>query len=755
MRNTFLFWLFVFVAIAFIVTLGMSFFIQTDQTRANAAYLIGLKIEDAKKQIRTARENVETVRSQTDANALIKARALAEFIRLDPAMLKDRARLEATRRLLDVDELHVSDEKGILIASIPEQYQGYDMASSPQSAAFMPCITDPAFELAQDPKPKGIDQSKIFQYVGVARKDRPGIVQIGYQPKRLQEAMEVADIANLSTGFRIGTHGTVMVSRNKIVVSSANPADIGKTLAEIGVKRFNYDPDAIDYIADIDGEKHICVNEPYDDYMLVGVLPYKEIYLSRNGMIVFLLVSNLILFGVVFVLVSELVQRMVINGIYKVNHSLAKIAAGDLSERIEVNSSREFVELSNGINSTVAALKTAIAEAKERIDAELRFAKAIQHSAIPTIFPPYPERTEFEIFASMDTAKEVGGDFYDFFFIDDDHLALLIADVSDKGIPAALFMMTSKTMIKSLAESGLPPGKIFTEANRNLCEHNETGMFVTALMGILEISTGKLTCVNAGHCQPLLQKHGGRYEFLKLDPGLVLAGVEHSIYREIEIQLEPGDRLCFYTDGVTEALNADQELFSDARLLKILRREQARSLSVTELLPYIRREIATFAGNAEQADDITMLAFEYKGKSRQLKERTLPAKLEKLGELIEFVTAELKANHCPPRAQAQIILAVEEIFVNIASYAYTPAAGEATIRCSVTDCPLQVEIQFLDCGTPYNPLDEPAPDTTQPLETRETGGLGILLAKASMDDIDYEYTNGRNILTIKKRLADA
>ncbi len=615
MRKTFQKWLFLFVAVAFLVTFGISFSIETRQAKHNAVGLIKLKMEDARKQIVVNRENVATIRAIADATALAKARALAKMIELQPSVLRNREELENIRRRLDVDELHVSDAKGILIASIPAEYEGYDMASSAQSGAFVAALRDPAFALAQEPKGKGIN-GEIFQYAGVARIGQPGIVQIGYHPKRLQEAMEVAAIENLAAGFRIGKGGRIIIGQAGKIVSIDDRAFIGKSLVEYGFSAAQLAGDAA-FVVTLQGVKYIGLSQRQEGNTLVGILPHAEMYVGRNEMGAFLVVCNLVLFAVVFVLVSFLVQRVVIDGIYSVNRSLEKITKGDLGERVEVKTNTEFAALSEGINSTVAALKNAIGEAAARIDAELEFARAIQLSSLPNVFPPYPERTEFEVYATMHTAKEVGGDFYDFFLIGERRLAVLIADVSGKGIPAALFMMTAKTLIQNLAESGLPPAKVFAEANKHLCANNEMVMFVTAFMGILELDTGRFSFVNAGHNPPLLKRAGGPYMWLKVPPGFVLGGMEGIGYGQDTLQLQAGDTLYLYTDGVTEALNPEQALFSEPRLEATLNAEAARNMDVTRLLKHVKQEIDLFAAGAEQADDITMLGIEYKGRGPQ------------------------------------------------------------------------------------------------------------------------------------------
>ena len=247
---------------------------------------------------------------------------------------------------------------------------------------------------------------------------------------------------------------------------------------------------------------------------------------------------------------------------------------------------------------------------KERIGAELNVATQIQADMLPRIFPAFPARTEFDIYATMDPAKEVGGDFYDFFLVDDDHLAVVVADVSGKGVPAALFMVIAKTLIKNHAQNRETPAEVFTHTNAQLCEGNDAGLFVTAWMAVLEISTGKLIYVNAGHNPPLLQRAGGSYEWLRSRPGFVLAGMEGMRYRENEMELNPGDRLFLYTDGVTEATDANKELYGDDRLQAALDRQG--NVPVRQLLTGIKESIDAFVGDAEQFDDITMLGLEYR-----------------------------------------------------------------------------------------------------------------------------------------------
>ena len=241
---------------------------------------------------------------------------------------------------------------------------------------------------------------------------------------------------------------------------------------------------------------------------------------------------------------------------------------------------------------------------------ELNMATEIQTSMLPSTFPAFPDREEFGLYASMDPAKEVGGDFYDFFMIDEDRLGIVIADVSGKGVPAALFMMISKTIIKNYAMLGISASEVLTRANKALCEQNKTRMFVTVWIGILEISTGKMTCSNGGHEYPAIC-HDGKFELLKDRHGLVLGAMEESVYREYEIQFEKGDKIFVYTDGVPEATNAEYEQFGTDRTVDAL--NVKATADPEELLKIVRSSVDDFVGNAEQYDDLTMVSLEYRG----------------------------------------------------------------------------------------------------------------------------------------------
>ncbi|MCK8058474.1 MULTISPECIES: SpoIIE family protein phosphatase [unclassified Fusibacter] len=470
-----------------------------------------------------------------------------------------------------------------------------------------------------------------------------------------------------------------------------------------------------------------------------------------------ILIGMFVATGIVVIWAANKFSKKISKPILMLNDGVKIISNGDFSNKVEIETGDEIEELGASFNKMtkdlvdhIENLKKVTAE-KERIGAELDVATKIQASMLPYIFPAFPDRKEFDIYATMEPAKEVGGDFYDFFLIDQTHLGIVIADVSGKGVPAALFMVITKTLIKNYAQLGMPAAEVFTKSNDQLCEGNDAGMFVTAFMGILEIETGKFDYVNAGHNPPLIKKSDGEFEWIKAPAGFVLAGMEGINYKQQSLMLEPDDVIYLYTDGVTEATNLENELFAESRLQTILNENKESTL--TELLGSIKTNIDAFVGAAPQFDDITMLAFEYKGLGK-IEVIDLPAQVDQLHTVLDFITGQLEKNQCPMKVMTQINIAVEEIFVNIAHYAYasTPeGVGDVGISFKVEENPACAIIEFSDRGIPYNPMELEDPDLTLSADDRKIGGLGIYMVKKSMDEVAYKYHEGKNVLTIQKR----
>ena len=429
-----------------------------------------------------------------------------------------------------------------------------------------------------------------------------------------------------------------------------------------------------------------------------------------------------------------------------VNNYLRDISTGTFPEEpLDLHTKDELLMTAQCINEMTESLKE-----KERISGELQIATDIQAHMLPCIFPPFPDHNEFDIFASMTPAKEVGGDFYDFFMIDEKHLAVVIADVSGKGVPAALFMVIAKTLIKNYAQMNMEPCHVFTKVNQLLCEGNEAGLFVTAWMGVLDIESGKLTYVNAGHNPPMIKLADGGFTYLKSRPGFVLAGLDTTRYKQSELMMAPGDKLFLYTDGVTEATNIQQQLYGEQRLSDFLNAHL--SDNVNETLQHLKDDIAVFVGDAPQFDDITMLMLDYQKKSiaDNMFERTFPASIDALNDVLSFVEEELEKADCSMKASMQITVAVEELFVNIAHYAYPGESGSMKLGIEVDNG--TATLQFVDYGVPFDPMQKDDPDVTLDVESRDVGGLGIFMVKKTMDHVQYERKGNQNVLTITKEI---
>ncbi len=457
----------------------------------------------------------------------------------------------------------------------------------------------------------------------------------------------------------------------------------------------------------------------------------------------------LLLLGIMLLLAFALILNRTAKwskSLARIDSYLDEVGSGEFPEEpLEMNSKDELGHIGNSINQMVDSLKE-----KERISAELSIATDIQANMLPNIFPPFPEHDEFSIFATMEPAKEVGGDFYDMYMVDQKHLAIAVGDVSGKGVPAALFMVIAKILMKNHAQSGLEPNEVFTRMNHTLCEGNDTGYFVTAWMGVLDLETGELHYANAGHTPPLLRQKDGVFRYVKNRPGLVLGAMDGMKYKLGTMHMNPGDRLFLYTDGVTETMNEANELYGPDRLSAYL--TQHGGDDIYDLLLNLRQELATFAGNAAQFDDITMLLMEFRkaAHNTDFSEQTFPASDAELASAIAFVEQALEKTPCSPKDAMQISLAAEEVFVNIAHYAYIGQSGNITLGTRYKDGVFS--LQFTDSGIPFNPLDRDEPDLSQSAEDRTVGGLGIFLVKKTMDDLSYQQKDGQNILTLQKRI---
>ncbi|MGX8706469.1 MAG: PP2C family protein-serine/threonine phosphatase, partial [bacterium] len=437
-----------------------------------------------------------------------------------------------------------------------------------------------------------------------------GTVIVAIDPSLMSFSLDLSKLIGPLAFLHVGIKGSFDFIRPSGIIAAGERQWQSLSQAELELLRAQ--PDGAFFTAPMFGTDSLCRAERMEDGMIMLLrLPLDEIYASRNTQLYESCFQDILLVAVIYIMISLLLEELVVNNLRWINGSLGKITSGELGEVVEVRSSSEFASLSDDINHTVDALKGYIDAAEKRIEKELSFAAAIQDAALPKNFTF--KRNDFELFALMNPAKEVGGDFYDFFFVSYNRLALVIADVSGKGIPAALFMMRAKTAIRSLAVKGSDPDAILHDANNMLCEGNNAQMFVTAWLGIVDLITGCMRCANAGHEYPAVMRVGGNYELLKDKHGLALACMENMRFKTYELKLEPGDRLFVYTDGVPEAIDPDFQQYGSTRMLEKLNTMKDWRMDAT--LPALRQDIADFAETAEQFDDITMLGFIYNGPS--------------------------------------------------------------------------------------------------------------------------------------------
>jgi PAS domain S-box-containing protein len=394
---------------------------------------------------------------------------------------------------------------------------------------------------------------------------------------------------------------------------------------------------------------------------------------------------------------------------------------------------------------------------KERMEDELNVAREIQMSMLPLIFPAFPNRKELEVFATLTPAREVGGDFYDFFFIDERRFCFGIGDVSDKGVPAALFMAVTKTLMKSRAMDDLSTASILTHVNDELSRENDSSMFVTVFLAILDITTGTLTYTNAGHNPPYIRRADG--ELVRLDKrhGPVVAAMEGITYSETKDRLNEGDLILLYTDGVTEAMNPTRELFGEEQLRDVLGEQTGDSAE--EVVQQLGGKVREFEAGAEQADDTTILGLNFRGAfqenlAKRLLELRLKNELSEIGNANRQVSEFIEALGIESKFRRQLNIVLDELLNNVISYAYEDDE-EHEIQVTVELTGPRLVVNITDDGIPFNAFSQEEPDTEADLEDRAVGGLGIHLVRNLMDEVNYQRGIGRNIVTLVKQLEES
>ena len=589
-------WLFIVTAVVLVINWGFTFLLQTQSARQSAQYTLTDASKDIAQNYAGIQKTQEGIATLSETLVLNDTRAIARAVDgMGGADAVNETVLQFWRELYGLECVSLISQEGELLVSVGD---------SPLYMGLLGKLSAGKV----DYQSARLSASRVV----AGARCSGALVQSVIDTGSISQTLNQSGLYDTLSTFHVGTDGGFdIVSR---VGYSIGGDHRGQILTEwnIAAKRLNAGETF--FTEEMFKVKSYCRVERLEDgALLLTHLPENEVFANRDIQAYETALADILLFAVIYLLISVLVQHIVVNNLQRVNASLDRITEGDLNEIVNVRNASEFASLSDDINHTVSVLKGYITAAEKRMEQELEFARSIQDAALPKHFK-YP-RQDFELFAMMDPAKEVGGDFYDFFFVDNDHMGLVIADVSGKGIPAALFMMRAKTTLRGLAESGRAPSEILARANNVLCEGNDAEMFVTAWIGIIDLNTGEMRCANAGHEYPMIMRAGGEYALFKDKHAMALAAMENMRFSEYEMKLNPGDRLFVYTDGVPEAINVDEQQYGTDRLVQKL--NTLRSASMSDTLPAVREDVAEFAGDAEQFDDITMLGFAYYGAERR------------------------------------------------------------------------------------------------------------------------------------------
>ena len=429
------------------------------------------------------------------------------------------------------------------------------------------------------------------------------------------------------------------------------------------------------------------------------------------------------------------------------------LARGKIVSRDENNAPLRVVGTHVDISER-KRMEAELEKARQRMADELDVGREIQMGMLPLIFPAFPQRHEFSVFASLNPAREVGGDFYDFFFIDDDHFCFCVGDVSGKGVPAALFMAVTHALIESRATDDQSPASILAHVNGDISRHNEASMFVSVFLAILDLRTGEFSYANAGHNPPYIKRRYGTLDRLDQFHGPVIGAVEDLSYQEGSGCLALGDMFFLFTDGVTEAMNRQKQLYGEERLVDLLSSRDHKSAESLTLA--VVDDVQDFEAGADQADDVTILCLQYFGAPEYVRQVVtldidVQNRLAEIDRVNRKFNAFAEAHSIPTRSARSINLVFDELLNNIVSYAFEDEESHV-IRIRIELAGHRLAVTIRDDGIPFNPFARDRPDTSLSIEEREIGGLGVHLVSNVMDEVSYSRLASDNVVTLVKYL---
>lgn len=620
-------------------------------------------------------------------------------------------------RQRDLDEVNVVARNGEILASNESRLVGETMADHEKSAEFLVLTNGVRHALSHHFRRGAHNNDVRRKYVGVAFPGGSGFVQVGIDETRVVR-MFPSIMGFIFDKWLLGETGFFLcadMGDGHLISNPARHFNEATNIDETG-----YDPGLDGVVEDgkttfrirLFGEVCDCRAVVFCGHRIVAALPPAEYYTTRTVYVACVAVALAIVLSL-------------------------------------------FVALLWRIDADAARLKAFYAAEEEKRAAELEVGRKIQESALP-LEPPVS--SHYDIFAVMQAAREVGGDFYDYFPLGRSHLAFLVADVSGKGVSAALYMMTAKAQLKEalLADPTFDPAAAVKRTNDELCRNNQAGMFLTAWVGVLDLDTGRVVFANAGHNPPLRLLPGNNPEWIRERSGCPLACFEGATWKNRSLTLSEGETLLLYTDGVTEAANAANELFGEERLASALKAATAGQTEETDGIDHrseplalcvaVRAAVASFAAGAAQADDITLMALRFASRADRAA-KTFPCDSTALGDTAEFLEQELDRRQCPAKAKTQLMVGLDEIVSNIVRCS---GASGIALDLEFSSDPGQVVMEVSDDGVAFNPLSVKEPDITLAPEKRAVGGLGIMLLRKTMDSVSWRRATGHNVLTVVK-----
>ena len=713
----------------FSLTSYITYYFQTKVAESDYSELLTVNMYDIK---------IDVV-EYTDNSLLSEVQTISKYVSLTTST----SDLKSFSSQFDVYELDVVADDGIVKNSNIYEKVNSDLSSDSNLKSLLNSIKNSKYFINEMVDLNDGSSLSSIKYVAV--KLDSGFLLAGYSLSQYQNILSDQYI-NAISNRHIGESGDICVFDEELNSLYDRVVLGGVETPKESIEKLNSSLEKI-MILPIHGEDCFSISFKVENLLFVIYYPASQALINRNIGFMLMAFMEAIAYCLLFCVIYVLLDKSIVKNVHKINKSLEKITLGHLDEKIDVRANFEFDSLSNDINCTVTTLKSYIEKEKHRNEEEVKLARDIQQSSLPNIFPAFPNRTDFDIYASMVAAKEVGGDFYDFYLTNKNHLVFLIADVSGKGIPAAMFMMKAKAIIKNLVESGKSIDEAFNQANLYLLEGNKARMFVTAWIGLLDLRNGRLEYVNAGHNPPLIVKNNGEVMFINEKPNFVLAGSKKSKYVKHELSLDINDSIFLYTDGISEAMNENGELYLSDRLKNVLSKID-RKISPKEICLAVKNDVDSFVNGAEQSDDMTMLSVKISYFSSSDMIATLP-NMESYSKVVTFIDERLDKLSIDPKIKGKAMIALDEIYSNIVKYS---KASKAVIRLSKEENILCLQFEY--DGIKFDFHDAENPDVSLPLNERKQGGLGLFIVRKTAYDVTYEYKDYINFLSVKYKLFD-